>query len=535
MPNLFDKPIAANPLSSFSALPLQFIDQSLQRKQAQYDKTRSEVEEMEDLFLNTKALPGDQARNKEILQGYEQKIDAIIESSDGDYSQVLAPLTTLKRSIKKDMSYGELGAQKTAYASAMGQQEEYRKLLQQSKIQQSGYDSFVKSVSQHVTSPNDAGGFNRFAGYSPSNVVDPVKFVSNAADEINAKYDEEGQAFISSDNVLTSISNKLQSNPNIMKSVKENFLSTYRGDPKDANTAFKSYYENMIKKVVEEKAYKKYNKVTEGGTGGKKSQTPGFTFKNFQLPNIKGDFEYSGASMARGKDWANKLLGVATTEEFDKSISTPEAKKRIRYMEIKSGEKFPADFYAQQDWLQRNSSTPIVQDVVTRPAYDAELANWVTREGQLKNPTGGMYNQQGQPMSGDEIKDAMGKNDDGTAARALGIVNAGGTYPKGSAIIQGKNGALMIQVPTDTKTLQSKEYAMWQISKVRMTNTGSDVIKLNMPLTSSTGKSIPAGVYQTTHNIQDKTIEQEYPNSVVLSQNGTPKYIVTAQGELKIL
>jgi len=530
MANLFETPIAAKPMSEFVALPLQFIDQTLQRRQARYDKARSSVDEAEDAWLKSKALPGDMARNRQLISEQEQKIDDLVEAAGDDYSLIQAPLDRITRNIKRSMNYGELGAQKIAYESALKQQDEYRKLLQQSKIQQSGYDSFVKSISKHVTRPTAEGGFSRFSGYSPSNVVDPTQHISDAADEINAKYDEEGQRFVDADTILNSISHKLKSNPNIIRSIKENYLASFTGSPSEAEKGFQGYYEDMIKRVVQEKAYMKYNTVREGGT--RTGKTLGGTFHNFQLPNISGEFEYSGASMARGKDWVNKLLGLNTTEEFEKSIATPESKKRIRYIEQRTGEDFPTTFYEQQEWIKNHAGTPKVQSLVTRDALNSEIEQRMTKEGLLKNPTVGLYNQDGSAVTGKQMRDRMGKNADGRVARVLGIVSAGGTYPIGSAIIQGKDGALMVQPPTDTKTLQSAGYALWKINKVKMTNTGAETIKLDFPLSSNTGKFIPAGVYQTSHDIADKSA---YPNSVVLSQNGTPKYIVTQKGELKIL
>ena len=115
--SLFDKPIAAKPMSEFVALPLQFIDRTIQRRQAKYDKAQAEIDEIESDFVKSNALPGDAARAREIKDKYHAEIEAMAEAAGEDYSQIAAPMSRLSRRIKRDLSYGELGAQNRAYGS----------------------------------------------------------------------------------------------------------------------------------------------------------------------------------------------------------------------------------------------------------------------------------------------------------------------------------------------------------------------------------------------------------------------------------
>lgn len=532
MANLFEKPIAANPMSEFSALPLQFIDQALQRKQAMYDKAKAETAGMEDDLYGSKALGGDMQRNIEIRKGYEDQINSMVDNADGDYSSIAGELDILKRKIKRDLSYGELAAQKMAYTSAMGKMKEYDKLYQTGKIQKSGLDMFKASIGKHITTPLENGGFNRFSGYTPSNIVDTSQKISDAVDEISAKYDADGQAYRDEATIRSIIDKKIQSVPGIMQSIQENFQSVYNGKPEDAGENFKLYYNNIIKKTIQEKEYKKYNNLAQGGA--RSGTSLGFEFKNFQTPNVSGSFDYKGASLARPKSWVKDILNFNTTEEFTNSISTPESKRRIKYIERKTGEKFPQSYLAQVDWIERNVGKQSVQSLVTRNATGAELAHYMTKDGMLKNPTTGLYGKDGKPLSGDKMEEFQGKDKSGKVARVLGIVESGKTYPIGSVIMQGKDGTIAVQLPSDVDTLTSPQFKLWQINNVKNTNTGATTIKLDTPFKSSSGEQIPIGYYQAEHNLIEGK-EGNTDGGVTLYQNGIPMYIILPNNELKIL
>ena len=540
MPNLFEKPIAANPMSEFVALPLQFIDQTIQRRQAKYDKARADQDAMEDTLYGSKFLPGDSERNLAIREGYEKQMDEIVESVGGDYSQVSGRLDGLKRRIKQDLQYGELGAQGKNYAAAMKHRETQEGLYQASKIQKSGLDLALSGISSHRTTPNEKGGFSSYSGYSPSNIVNPVKTISDMVDEINIKYDQEGQGYISPDLVMNNISNTLSTMPDVTRSLREVFESGYSGKPEDKTEAFKKFYASTIKNIIETKQYEKVNTPAQGGTGGKGAITPGFVLPNFQMPNISGEMGIKGGSIPLGRKWVKDLLGLDSTAEFTKSINTKDSQERIRYMEKKFNSTFPTNPYDQQQWLEEHMTKGAVRPMVTRQATNAELGQFMTKDGQLKNPRVGLYGENGEPLSDDEMKDFIGKKEDGSVARVLGIVSSGGQHAPGSIIVSGKNGAVAVQPPSTVDVLTSPDHALWSINKVKGTHTGKTSIKLDYPLYGSEegedGKplQIPEGHYQTVHNINVDKDDPAY-NSVTLYQNGVAKYAVTAGDELKIL
>ncbi|HEC41861.1 hypothetical protein LCGC14_1339470 [marine sediment metagenome] len=515
MPNLFDKPIAAKPMSEFTALPLQFIDQTIQRRQAKHDKARAEMDEAEDDLYGSKFLIGDAPRNLELREGYEAQMDRIVEAADGDYSRVAAPLNTLKRRIKRDLQYGELGAQTRAYQTAMKQKETMEGLYQTDKIQRTGMDRFLASISKHKTIPTGSGSYSTFQGYTPSNVTDPVKVIQDSVDEINAKFDAEGAKFINRQAIMTNVSNKLRNNPDIIRSLMENYQALGKTEQ-----TFEQYYTKTIEAVVSDKRYQEILKSLKH-----KGQTmaPGTTILDVQQPRITGKSAYTGGSSMYGRA-LGKLLGMNATKTHDEFIASTEGKRLIEYMQKKSGTIMPKDSYLDQvKWIEDNIIIPKQSSIVIGETDPDILEFAVTSKGFL-NYSGAITNKEGKLLDAKEIKSIQGSTEQGNVTRIIGTVKAGGMHPQGSYVLMSKDGEIYFQEPGDPKTLNSQSYNLSQIDNVKLTNTGELDIHLNAGIQDpKTGKTvIPRGSYNVRHRLGDKTGAGE---AIILYQDGVPKFV----------
>lgn len=523
MANLFEKPIAARPMSEFVALPLDFIDRSVQRKQAIYDKAKAGKEGLEDELLKTHALPGDVERQQAILQGFDQKINDIVESVSGDYSRVGGQLDALKQEMQKELAYGEIGAINSAYTGAMTSKADLDKRYADKKIGSAGRTLGMQAISEYQTTQGDDGTWSSFNAYAPSNIVDPIAEMHKSVKEIHAKYDEEGTEFVGDDVVLANLDNKMNSNPEIMKSLVENFKATY---PNGSQEDFAGYYDAIKKRIVQDRTYKKVSK----SLADKKNNVmmPGTTLRDWQQPKrVSGINESKGGSVPMLRA-AGKWLGFDTTDEHDTFIASEEGKRLVEYMEAKTGTNMPTDYMDQVDWLSENAGTMRTSNVIMGEANPKVLQYAITDDGFL-NYGGAVYTQDGELESAEDTKAWQGKSEDGNTARIIGVVEEGGMYPKGSYVFIGKDGQKRIQEPGDPDTLRSQSFNMSQINSSRLANTGKTDIKIHSNITSpKTGKVlVPRGDYTSVHDIAS--------GSIILYQNGKAQYIKTIENGVEVI
>lgn len=516
MANLFEKPQTANPRSTFKALPLQFIHGAIQQRQKSYDTAKAEVLASEDVLLGTKALTGDVERHREILADKQSKIDSIIEAADGDYSQIRGPLDVLKREMNSDMQHGELGAINNAYKKGTAHIADAQKLYQKGDISRAGYEKILRETSKHQTLIQDNGGFNPFQGYSASNVTDPLKIIQDSADEIKAKYDSEGMKYVDSDTIKGNIANKLTTNPDIVKALRENFEGGYAG-----SLTFPAYVNKMIGGVVRDKAFQEVDSTTSTSTG---QYIPGTRLEGVQMPRISGDGKYQGGSMTWGRAMA-KSIGFDTTATFDKFSKSSEGQRMITYMAKKTGNPFPTDYSDQVEWFEENMNRQMTATIETGEA-NAKVLKTVMTNGFL-NHGSAVYALNGRKLDADEIGSIQGKSEEGNQARVLGVVKQGGTYPPGSYLIMGKDGQRYIQEPSDPKTLSSREFNMGLINQVKLMNTGVSNVTLQGAIKDPSGATaIPMGSYKAVHDLADtdKNGNVVKPESIVLYKGGQPVY-----------
>lgn len=514
MANLFERPIAAQPLSEFVELPLQFIDNALERRQQRYDQGMAAMQAFEDEFLKLGYLPGDADRHLELRQGYETRLDAIADAVGDDYSRVLPQLNRITRDLKQDMSYGELGAQNRAYLQAMEFKKQVDKAAIEGKISQEGHNLAMLSMQNHVTTPTSAGNYTPFNGYRPSTVVDPIKALQDGVDEIVAKYNADGMKYVDRKLISQNIRTKIETNTNLKKALEERLLNAY-----GQNTTpelYKQYIDGIVESVITDKRFQEKPTLKDASgnvrTGGGMIST---MFDVQQPDRIQGAFSYSGANAP----WARnvfKAMGFDAWGDFTNSINTPEAQRRIKYLEKKYGEKFPTTPYEQSIWLNEKMNENRVGEIQVRRATNNEM-RLIDAQGFFTTDVA-VYNRKGELLDADEIEAIQGGTKSGSdtrvgnrVAQVTQAVQAGSMYPPGTLVIRGSDGEEYFVENRSPDLINSPQYNASLIDMASYTNSG---LMDSVTLRSAVGE-IPPGTYQ---------VEHVSGNNYNLYENGTLKY-----------
>lgn len=88
--------------------PVEFVSKALEAAQKQYDTNYLFSEKIRDNYIQ--ALPQDRARANEIQKQFADRVDQIVASKNGDYSQINKDLLSLQREMKSVFNPGGEGA-----------------------------------------------------------------------------------------------------------------------------------------------------------------------------------------------------------------------------------------------------------------------------------------------------------------------------------------------------------------------------------------------------------------------------------------
>jgi len=472
MANLFEKPIAANPMSEFVGLPLDFIQRTMERRQSKYDVAKADMEAQEDSLLGLKFLPGDRERHMEIQEGFQSRIDSIVDEAGGDYSMVQAPLDRLKREMKREMSYGELGAQGSAYNKAMSKYKILDEMHTKGDIRQGGMNLFNQSMQDHRTQKTASGGFTPFNGYSPATEMNPLEVMHKTINEVVAQSQSDGTKGRSRSRILNGLDNLFRNNPNVVKAMKEEYLTTQK-DPTDEG--FKEWMTRTTEGIVDAKEYQ--DKIESKNATG--------NFTDYQLIGVqrpgssKGSNKMTGGSMIRPKAW----LGL--TRESDAFFASEDGKELQAALEHNSGTTMPSDPVERVAWvedlMEENSTinVPISGDI--------SKVKGAVVNGRLRY-NGHIVNEQGEPV---DVSEVMAGTDAQNKIFVSGIVEEG-DY-QGSIVISAPSGTYM-QENTDPNIIGSAEFQKNQLDNVAKSLTH------NKNVTLHGGEGFPQGTYEIKYD-----------------------------------
>lgn len=517
--NIFDKPLAANPISEFAALPLQFINRLQQQKKQEKYQSMELAGKLEDTLFGTKALPGDSKRHQEILKSFDAEIDNIVNNAGENYEDVNAQLFKVKGRMKKELLQGELGAINGAYTTAAKSRANNMKLYQDKKIQKAGLDMELRNMASHRTQQDEYGNWNSYNSYTPSNMTNPKKFLSDAVDEINKKYDSDGQENIGQDIIIGNLSQTMQTNPEVNNALKENFLATYGGskDPKEVAKNFQAYKSSLLRSIVADKTYKKktVNANDVGNMGPK-------IIKNFKISSNGSSLK--GGSSSGLRQFIEDTTGLEATKEFKDYLKSSRGAHEVKSLVATTGVPFPTTHRARVAYIEKYASGSNVTDLHTIPLTQNQQASIIDNKGFLKENVS-IIDQNGKKLQASEIEDLQGSKD-GRVTRVLRRVTEG-EYAGYLHMID-KEGRDLLVEPTDTGTLFSSSFNHNRIMAVadpRRTPTRTrDVdVKQSFDAIDVNGKvsSIPKGNYQVRHIVDEESGEK----AVVLYMNGKRKYL----------
>ena len=522
MANLFEKPIAANPMSTFAQMPLQYMQASLDRRTKQYYDSKAEVEAQENSLLGLKYLSGDAQRHHELQQQFSDELEQIVENADGDYSNIQHAMDGFTRKLKQEVNYGELAAQQGAYASAMKMKEIEGKKLSDGKSSEEGYAKFMDSISRHQTKNNLDGTFSQFQGYSSSTINNPLKRIQDGVDEVVKNWDEDGMETRTPDRVISNIMNQISGDTGLQKALSERIYGKVDADGNPLK--FGDYVQNLVKGVVSDKAY--YEKATmKDQYGNNMAKMPGMVLKNVGMPNNPtGDTGYTGGSSPILKDFT-AILGRDSWKEHKSSIASENVQRRIKYIEGKTGDSFPQeDITAQREWLEKYATGGLTGEVTAKGPSKAEML-LINSRGQLNNTDAAITDMQGNRLKADEVRAIQGtsKDQDGgnKVSYVSGVVTSGGMHPPGTVVMTSHNGENYFIEPSDPLIINSPDYSSKLINMASSTKTG----KLHTTTRAAIG-DIPPGSYEVEHvPMLNSNGRLDYSSQTYnLYQNGKLKY-----------
>jgi hypothetical protein len=517
--NMFEKPIAANPISQFSTLPLQFINQ-LQQQKAQKEVSMIAMEdEISNSLMGTSALPGDAKRHQEIIGGLESELD-VIASNAGDYSEIQGKLQSIKRKVYREMRNGELGSINNNFKAAASNREEQMKNFRAGKASKAGITLSMQGANTHVTTRDEFGQWSSFRPYQPSTVTDFYGELTKSAKDIQEQYDEMGQGMKSNEAILSNLTAKLVAKPEIESAMKENFNLQYT--PKEDINKQQSYllYKNeMLSRIVKDQAFQKISE-SEAGSGN----TGGLILDNFKVDG-GGSSSMKGGTVPWlrevGKDW----LGLDSTGEFDKWKNSEKGKFEIKHLQQLTGTTMPKDHTDAVSWYEDNMQSNLTTSISTSKV-PANLKYSIINKKGFINVNSIIKNRNGEAISEDFIQNNIaGSDKDGRTAQVFAIANEG-TGVSGEYVIIGKDGEQYLMEPRDAKTLTSAKYMNSKIFDVQSSSVRSGIknvtLSSNLNATDNNGNDIvlDAGQYE----VRNETDKKGNSQGVKLYQDGKPMY-----------
>jgi len=521
MANAFETPMAANPISQFAQLPLEFIDKSIQRRQDKFDVNKAKMEEQQSLYDKVQARNVDKARKNELVAEYEKAFDNAVERVGGDYSRIGGELDVLKRKFKEDISTGELGAINKNYQSVLQDRAHLKELYEKGKIGYSGYQTGVmKGADFGATQQDKYGDWNSFTGYTPSSVTDPMKLLSDSADEIVARYTNKGMKNIDPKRVANNVYTKLKENPAALQAMRENY------NVSNSDLSFTEYVSKTVQQIASDKSYAEKAKSLSGAKGAD-AQAAAFGDMNtdeFQM-TAPGNIQTMKGGTVPGLREAGAAMGFDTFKEFKDWTSSQEGKREIEYMEKRTGTKMPTDPYEAQEWVQNAYNNPTKSELQMKHVPKGVASRIVSDSGNLKT-RGRVYDRAGNVV--EDLSGIVGKDkESGNKAEVIGIVDEGGSYPYGSYIILGKDGETYIQEPSHTEAFEDPRYITSSIRSAQFSPTGRKTITLPRNAKSN-GMVVPAGEYIVQH-VPNKGYELISPTT------GKRVGVMTESGGIKML
>lgn len=525
MANPFEKPIAARPQSTFVGLPLELMAQNLARRQQQYDTNQALVQGIEDKILAGKALQGDQQRLLELNEGYNQRIDAAIESAGGDYSAMGGLATSMARELQRDLAVGELGSITKNYVKGT----EYLKQLKEDYRKQGASKGALTLGTQSLAgfTTDFQGENNTFSGYQYSKPEDAQKYISDVMRQSAAKFTQDGYKYKSEQDLILSGLQRINSDSRLSTALQEGYITSNYYNPDNVAEGYEAYKKNVIRRAAKEQAFLEREKITSADKEKEAFYNRKFAARNVAIPGYSGTINLQGASGSFFKNIARNLWDDQATKEFDTFVNSADGQRTIEngLALMPQYKEFPSEFTEQVEFFEDMRELNGHQDLKVQPVKEEEANLYVTDNGMLSGiaNTVAITDRAGKQYTAEEIND-MVKPNESEVSIDFKVANG---MREGEIMFTGPDGKLYFIQPTDSDLITSPKYVRNSIDKVgTYANQSGDVVVNQNTAVGSNGAQLPQGTYNAQRDVYNKGTKDEYVLTTMTNKGNGSVYKV---------
>lgn len=132
--NIYDRPMQAEFMDTYTPMPYQEIMQAMNMKQQQHDKGVALEEDFQDTLFKVQALTQDKAERNTRQDMYENAISDKVANYGGEYARLIPFINEQRKKLHKDMTRGKFAAMEKSHGLGMKYLERMEKLLDKEKI-----------------------------------------------------------------------------------------------------------------------------------------------------------------------------------------------------------------------------------------------------------------------------------------------------------------------------------------------------------------------------------------------------------------
>jgi hypothetical protein len=525
MANLFEKPIAANPISEFAGLPLQFLAQAERQKTEDKMNSLKMTGMAQENLLQMKALSGDVPRLNEIVGKYEKRID---EASGNSPENAALETQKLMNEIRSNR---ELRAINSNYTTGTASLSSANDRYIAGKASKSGVTLSQMTANQFKTTQDEFGNYSTFKGYTPSNVPDVLGELTNILKDTATQYNEEGMKFKGKESMLSTLTANMQARPELEQSLNESFSVSYQEKPGvSRRDAYLNYRSAFLNKVVGDQSFKEVKQAA----AGEGDYSGDLVMSGFQYNAAGALSDYAGGTASSLRGLIAKA-GFNSTKKFTDFLGTSTGKFEIKSLEDASGVPFPKEYSDQVAYIEKHSSNPKVENIITEKVEKGLANSIINNKGYIKI-RGQIKDQSGNIMDDNFVRENIeGSTKDGLSAQVVRRIKKG-SGREGDYIIHGKDNQMYTMEARDFETISSPKYIHRKIAAVSdraAYPTGRKTTKITTPFVVSGGENgamIQPGVYESRRMGSSKNSKGEtIPPYIMILQNDVPLYFTRGE------
>jgi len=132
--NIYDRPMQAEFMDTYTPMPYQEILQAMNMKQQQHDKGVALEEDFQDTLFKVQALTQDKAQRNTRQDMYENAISDKVENYGGEYARLIPFINEQRKKLHKDMTRGKFAGMQQNYDKGMEYLKRMEKLYDKEKI-----------------------------------------------------------------------------------------------------------------------------------------------------------------------------------------------------------------------------------------------------------------------------------------------------------------------------------------------------------------------------------------------------------------